>query len=709
MHPSRSLLATALACVLLAGCTGNSALSTSSSTTSTVVPPTATTTTSATTTSTTTLPDGGPEALPAVLPARAPFSGFDAVPLLGDDPTAIPDHPTSLDGVYWDFKVPEDLVERLAVQGFALEGTWSSDVLHSVYSYVARYADGPVYVTTDAGYHEWHLVFSKALRDTEAQVLLPLLEELVGGLLETSRAAAATDPAGQEAQADVTAYLEAVATVLVLETGPVDDRALDEVDLVALHAGFATSPTLGVEVDYSLMTPRGHYTRSEDLTRYFRAMAMLGATPFSLNEPDALRRALIVSATLTDDPGLMDAWQRIYDTTAFLVGSADDYTPVELMAAVETVSDRQGGSALGDDAFLVAVADELRATRPVLIDAERASVRVMGARFVLDSFLLDQLVDPQVGGRLEASVLDVAAAFGSDWALALQKAAGVPAAYPEYADRLAGLRDLVARRPPADWGSTVYDAWLYAILPMWLPHGNAYPDYMRTETWTALAHQAGFGSYTELKHDTVLYTKQAFAEGDAPLPPAPPRHWVEPDPVPFERLAEAARLLRNGLADRDLLTTVTGDLLDGLVSMEERFGRIARDELAGQPISDADNDWLAAIGTDFELLWLQSGDAEAGEAETGGFASEPDAKASVVVDIFSNPTQALEIATGGFDTLYVLVPNDEGQFQVAIGATYAFYEFWVPRGERLTDEEWRAMLADGSNPDRPMWLAELHG
>jgi len=705
MHSSRSLLATALASVLLASCTSNSVLSTPSSAATTVIPPTAATTTSATTT----LPEGGPEALPTVLPARAPFSGFDAIPLLGDDPTAIPDHPTSLDGVYWDFKVPEDLVDRLAVQGFALDGTWSSDVLHPIYSYVARYADGPVYVTTDAGYHEWHLVFSKALRDTEAQALLPLLEELVGGLLEMTRAAAVTDSAVQEAQADVTAYLEAVATVLGLEAGPVDDRALDEVDLVELHAGFATSPTLGVEVDYSLMTPRGHYTRSEDLTRYFRAMAMLGATPFSLNEPDALRRGLIVSATLTDNPGLMDAWQRIYDTTAFLVGSADDYTPAELMAAVETVSARQGGPALGDDAFLVAVADELRATRPVLIDAERASVRVMGARFVLDSFLLDQLVDPQVWGRLEPSVLDVAAAFGSDWALAQQEAAGVPAAYPEYADRLAGLRDLVAERAPADWGSTVYDAWLYAILPMWLPHGVAYPDYMQTETWAALAHQAGFGSYAELKHDTVLYAKQTFAEGDAPLPPAPPRHWVEPDPVPFERLAEAARLLRTGLADRDLLTTVTGDLLEGLVAMQDRFGRIARDELAGLPISDADNDWLAAIGTNFELLWLESGDVEAGEAETGGFASEPDAKEPVVVDIFSNPTHALEIATGGFDTLYVLVPNDEGQFQVAVGATYAFYEFWVPRGERLTDEEWRAMLADGSNPERPEWLAELYG
>jgi hypothetical protein len=699
MRPPRRLLIALLACALLAACTGDTEESAFSSTTSTTAP---TSTTGATTTTTA----GGTAApLPDALPAKASFAAFTAVPLLDAGPTVIPDHPTTLDGVYWDFKVPEALRGRLATDGFAVSGEWSSDVLHSVYSYVARYADGPVYVTTDAAYHEWHLVFSKALRDTEEQALLPLLEDLVTGLVGVSTYPEVSDPSVGEAKADVILWLQAVATVLdVAEAGPVDDRVAQEIALVREHAAAATSPTLGVEVDYTLFTPRGHYTRSEDLTRYFQAMAMLGGTPFPLDSPDALRRAALLSGMINGEAALLDTWTRLYETTSFLVGAADDYTPVELRAAFEA-----GGTGALDDASLAAVAAELQAARPVLIDAEAASVRVMGARFVLDSFLLDQLVHPQVWNRLEASVLDVAAAFGSDWALAQQEAAGVPAAYPDYAERLTALRSLVAERPPADWGGTVYDAWLYAILPMWQPHGTPFPDYMRTEAWAARAHQAGFGSYTELKHDTVLYTKQAFAEGDEPLPPAPPRHWVEPDPVPFERLAEAARLLRTGLADRGLLPGETADLLDGLIGMEARLGRIARDELAGLPISSADNEWLANIGTEFELLWLMAGEGEAGDAGLGGMAADPDSQAPVVVDIFSNPTDALEIATGGFDTIYVLVPNDAGQFQVAVGAAYAFYEFWVPRGERLTDEEWRAMLSEGSAPDRPAWLAALYG
>ena len=64
---------------------------------------------------------------------------------------------------------------------------------------------------------------------------------------------------------------------------------------------------------------------------------------------------------------------------------------------------------------------------------------------------------------------------------------------------------------------------------MWLPHGAAFPDFMQTDAWAAKAQQAGFGSYAELKHDTILYTKQAVGEMGAAVPPPPAaRNWVEP-------------------------------------------------------------------------------------------------------------------------------------------------------------------------------------
>ena len=65
----------------------------------------------------------------------------------------------------------------------------------------------------------------------------------------------------------------------------------------------------------------------------------------------------------------------------------------------------------------------------------------------------------------------------------------MPADVPGVRERLTALRALVVERPAADWGCTVYDAWLYAILPMWQAHGTEFPDYMRTDAWAARAHR----------------------------------------------------------------------------------------------------------------------------------------------------------------------------------------------------------------------------
>src|SRR3990170_5599625 len=97
--------------------------------------------------------------------------------------------------------------------------------------------------------------------------------------------------------------------------------------------------------------------------------------------------------------------------------------------------------------------------------------------------------------------------------------------------------------------------------------GEAYPDFMRTEAWTAKGHQSGFGSYAELKHDTILYTKQAVAEGGADVPIPPRRNWVEPEPVAFARLVAVADLTRRGLDERGLLTKESADLLRDAIGL----------------------------------------------------------------------------------------------------------------------------------------------
>ena len=728
-----------LALALLASCTP------STTSPSSTAPPSTTTTSTTVLTTSTSSPEPGrlvPVAIPRDLPAFDLQFRFHHLirPQDGDRYTG-PVWPTALDDVVMFSSVRDALSwtpgaeARLAADGFVVQEV-GFEQFHTIYEW-GPYDERPLFITTDAALHFLHLVFSKVLREVEQQSLLPELERFLSGSVEAARSqetelrgSALTDAASRATQ-----FFEAAAVLAGLDPGAIGPLARREVDLAKEHLGIDVSPiassmpecmpdvSMAGCVDYSLFAPRGHYTRSADLERYFVAMSMLGQTGFSLAsvaEPYApLRRALLVARPVLRDEGLLQSWELLYEPTAFLVGSADDFTLLEAAAAAQTVVPGWlDDPSLLSDPVVADVAAVLAQSRPVLIDPEAASIRVMGARAVLDSYILDQLGFPNVGTDLDrrvfVSALDVASVFGSQPAEDVQRAAG-EYDFARYGATVERLREQVSGREPNHWGGTVYDAWLSALEAVWVEHGPAFPPFMRSDEWAIKSLQTGLGSYAELKHDTILYAKQAFlAEGDGPPPPpAPPRHWVEPDPIVFLRLGEVAGLLLRGLGDRELLPAAESETLVYYIDMLDRFAAIAVDELVGRPISAADNDWLGEIGEHLELLWIRTAEVDPSLGEI----SEADQNSALVADIARSTNWILEVGTGGADVVYVLVPDDAGTFQVATGAVYSFHEFWSDK--RLTDAEWQEGLSAGERPDRsaplvlpdgrsrPAWLAPL--
>jgi hypothetical protein len=681
------------------------------------------TTTAATTTTESSTPGstGGPRALGA-------FARYTDVALLdGSTPYAGPATPTSLDDVQmldWfreQLASQPELVAAIEAQGFAIQAGASPNFFHQVYESSA-YSYKTIFVTTDSMYNAWHNAFSKVLRDTETDVLVPALGDFLTETVAWARSQAeelsATDLADSAER--VVAYYEAAATLLGLDVGPISERATAEVALATDAAEATTSPITGfVEcqlpdaftgcVDYTQFRPRGHYTSSDTLEQYFRAMSELGQQAFYVRDADSLRLGLLAARVATSAPDMTAVWQRIYDTTSFLVGVADDYTPLEAQTAATSVvpSGLTDASALSQDATIGDIGDALLATREVGIDPENASVRVMGARLVLDSYVLDQLTWPNVGTeddrRVSPSPLDLASVFGSTLATETQTAAGEPD-FAHYTDQLAAMTALVQARSSDGWAGTVYDAWLHALEPEFADRTAAYPDFMQTAAWAAKSLQTGFGSYTELKHDTLLYAKQGTAgEGEGPQPPAyTPRHFVEPDPVAFGRLAALANLMVDGLDARGLLTDANAALLASYSELATWLAGIATSELAGKATSDADNERLGGFGSELELLWYQSSDLDAASGAVPDYTDN----AALVSDIFRSSSFTLELADGLPETILVIVPDGAGGFQLAEGATYSYYEFWQPVATpRLTDEEWRQMLLEGTQPARPAWIA----
>ena len=116
--------------------------------------------------------------------------------------------------------------------------------------------------------------------------------------------------------------------------------------------------------------------------------------------------------------------------------------------------------------------------------------------------------------------------------------------------------------------------------------------------------------------------------------------------------------------------------------------------MAPVPIS---RKWKLVLAMSATSASFESADTD---PDTGAVAAA-DSKDALVADIARTSFHLLEIGTGAIDEILVLVPNDNGRFQVALGGVYSYYEFWRSEDQgRLTDEEWWDVLDSGSPPDR---------
>jgi len=316
--------------------------------------------------------------------------------------------------------------------------------IHDLYNWAGE-EDLPGFVTTDCMLHTFHIVYDYALRILETERFQYDLFNLNEALLADLRLRSSSDPALAEELRRVVAFV-AVARKLARPESDVPEEAADlvaaELSLIDSHEGPEVSPIFGYREDYSQYVPRGHYTRSQALENYFRAMMWYGRMGFRLRpgeRPEEIekgrsetRMALNLVAGLSGldvqgEPAL-DVWERIYRPTVFFVGSADDLTAGEY---AELAAEVYGKAAelltpeeIAESTLLQNFIDqamELRSPRinsSLLAEGDASVVtkgfRVMGQRFIPDSYVLWKLVFPNVYGRLMPRGLDVMAGLRDD-------------------------------------------------------------------------------------------------------------------------------------------------------------------------------------------------------------------------------------------------------------------------------------------------------
>jgi hypothetical protein len=605
-----------------------------------------------------------------------------------------------------------DQQRLLAANGFYASPT---DYMQPFFLYENNtYLDIPSFVTTDSVLHTYHLFYDWAMRGVEFLQLYPDLGDMTLRMLENSKAAygRATTPNRKEAALGAVVYFGVPARLLDLQVDlPKEAAPLVEQELakIAAHQERAQLSFLPYGLDYTQFVPRGHYTRNERFQQYFRAMSWYGLLPFPLvnelgksgpTEIKATRLALVIAGELDAESERL--WRNVYDVTALFVGTADDATPLQYkeLAGPQTIAD------LEDDSAVLAFIQKALAELPepgipqVLAGIPTGKqMRFMGQRFVLDSAVLQQLVDYQ--RRPFPTGLDIAAAWGSKQAQDLVlNVRQEGKAWPEYPGRLNAQIQRVAAVPQSEWQSNLYRGWLWTFQPLLAMKGDGYPAFMRTPAWQDKAINTVLGSWTQLRHDTLLYVKATAAEcgGDGEIPPPPPG-YVEPEPDFFGRLEW---LLRNTLAElthRGLLDGNTAEQYAQFANLLQSLKTIAEKELTGQALTKEEKDRIRYYGGQLERLSIRSLGGYKGWYE---ITSDVDREMALVADVHTHGDAVLEEAVGRPAAIVVAFPA-EGRIWLGRGAIYTYYEFVHPAADRMTDEAWVKQVQANQEPPAPDW------
>jgi len=681
---------------------------------------------------------------------KAQVPAYSVSPGLGNivNRTQFLENENENDTYYWYHSYADLSREAVALiekNGFAVTDGRSWAEYFGIYEQ-NRYNYIPSFITTDSAVHTFHLMFDYVLKDLEQNRLYSILLELTRIMLSASyvQHEQLKGTAFENAALRNAAYFAVAQSLLDPDadmSASVSDLVSQELALIEAHEEPAPSPVINLgaqydnpmleeyQTDYSQFVPRGHYTQTERLKQYFKAMQWVGQMTFRSNYEDEVRSALLLTSALYADEQAEQAWKDIYEPTSFFAGESDDITPYQYQAALGSIyGDLSNLDEITDQVKFAAALKQIRLMEPPQInsvpifedvedrDAAITGLRFMGQRFTVDAAIFQRLMDREVKDRMLPNSLDIPSALGSAEAEQILKPE--TDIYPEYAPQMGKVKAFLKALPAETWGSNLYWSWINMLRPFTgAQRGEGYPFFMQNSAWVRKELNTFQGSWTELKRDTLLYAKQPMSEmgaGGDELP-APPddRGYVEPNPAVFARLAALVKLTTEGLEARELLTDTAKEALDTLFTISRQLTTIAEKELENEPLTDKEYDFIRTYGGELEHIWQT---AKKDEMRLHGFAYEwegeeyfdrmnflmlhPDA---VVADVATDPNGlALTEATGYSKEIYVAFPRD-GKVALGRGVVYSQYEFTVPLAERLTDEAWHQRLRDGDIPPYADW------
>ncbi len=622
---------------------------------------------------------------------------------------------------------PEDLWKALGKNGFAIVKA-DHDQLFEVYE-KNDYSLFPSFVTTDLYLQLYHLYFDNLLREVEESKLSGAMIVLAKHLYDEMQTRAKQEKNAQmkdaaEWNATYFAIAHALLTGKPLMAVPEKYRqyATEEVNKVnKAENDFSTYLEYeNVLFAYSLFRPRGHYTRSKVVERYFRGMMWLQTVPFGTDKEHQMQRAALIAEVLNKNSQVKASYDRVFEPITFLMGTPDNITIVqlyELMQAQQVTADKlkKGSSALKKLCSEVDIlGDEQTRIRPPFERTSHNKINFMPQRYQPDAEVLLHMVDyenkPTLRG--EPTGLDVMAAMGVTAAeRILINELKQDRQWNQYAPTLEKMKK---RMGEIDWKASVATTWMDALAEMNKGDGR-YPYFMNSQQWDKKNLNAMLASWAELKHDAILYAKQPMGAecGGGGLPEPVTKGYVEPNVNFWKKAIELLDKTDNVLVKHNLQTEKSAQLSGRLREELQFLLGVSEKELSGTTLSDEEYDQISCIGATFENISLEILSSEGNELYRWYDVQGADKKIAVVADVYTansdnNPAGGvLYEAVGPAHEIYVVVEID-GYLYLTRGAVFSYREFKRPLDEqRMTDEEWQEKLEEYPSTGIPAWMREI--
>lgn len=685
-------------------------------------------------------------------------SEFKDLYSLTDTPAAldyVPAESGYIDMIDSFLEFTDDEWEKLNANGFVVSHSRQYANPGDAYLDI-HFLDLPVFISADSVLHAWHESYDELLKRMEEEALAGWLSELLaaasgelpGYLTEYGNQGAAIRDA--DLLLTVARSLLAGSQQSSATGGDVDAVASQLVDKANAAGGIEEVEMFGekVKYDFSQFKPRGHYTESELLKRYFRAMMWLGRTQMVLAEPKDmnsdimvlkqrhLESAFVLWRTVVDG-GAMPLWNNMDAVLRVMVGGADsmDMTSMQKFAAsvgMESMADLDSG--VEPETLLVTLlcggfgqqqinsawlAADLTSPEPVQLPRV---FTFLGQRFAVDSYVFGNVVFDKVKfpPRTLPEPADSLFVLGNNAALWLLD--GELDTF-NYQGQLHLLRFLVDSYAPGFWTRNMYNYWLGGIRAL---SANSYDDLlppaMRTEAWLLRTMQAQLASWAQLRHDTILYVKQSYTSGGMTC--EYPDGYVEPVPAFYEHMAQLGQDgldLLNGLPLPSPLDAQAVYYFQHLAAVSTTLADMAHKELNGEEFTPTEVDFFKSIVSLYDIGGCGGPYVLAGwyaalclaeqqmVGEFQGTIADVHTDPNEPSPIFPDSPQVLHAGTGYTNLVVFTAPTCNGP-KAYVGPALSYYKHVMKNSlERLDDEQWEVLLNSTSKPHQPGWTDAFTG